>query len=345
MKKKTIADKFAEKTFYSNNVQKSWAVHEAAFGPILTPAFVDDYQAKVAVCAALNLISAQKLKEALTKVEFIKKFIETDEDKALWLFMMGLIFEFAGAHDEMIQCYYECNSFNHNFYLPYLKIAKDATNTSLDVACESYEKAISCLLKQDVSHIGIKNILASTYTNYASACIMKHEYEYAKELLDKSMEMMPTLDGRDCTLAIYYAVTNNKDKAIETIEKASHFPTYQATKSIINEIFDHKHFQFDAFEIEDKDIDDFWKWFIENETDLIQHLKQQNNDLVIEKINEQLSNVFCCLDRDLEFGILIEGDTYQLEFCDNYAETLTKGYEKIIQKSPNLKQWKFKIIH
>lgn len=345
MKKKTIADKIAEKTFYSNEIQKSWTIHEAAFGPILTPAFQDDYQAKVAVCAAFNLISNRKLKEALKKVETIKKFIETDADKALWLFMMGIIFEFAGAHDEMIQCYYECNSFNHNFHLPYLKIAKDATNTSLDVACDAYENAIRCLKKQDVNLNGIKTILGSTYTNYASACIMKHEYDYAKELLDQSIEILPTLEGRDCTIAIYYAVTNNKEKAYAHLEKAINFPTYQATKAIIEDIINHKHFQFDAFEIDQHAINHFWNWFNENESILVNHLKHQENDIVIETINDHLKEVFSCIKQDLQFGIMIEDNTYQLEFCDNYAVTLTKGYEKIIQSAPELSNWKFKIIH
>ena len=53
----TIADKLAEKTFHSATFQKSWNVHMQAFGPILQPAFENNYQAKVHLCAALSFMS------------------------------------------------------------------------------------------------------------------------------------------------------------------------------------------------------------------------------------------------------------------------------------------------
>ena len=209
MRKKTIADKIAEKSFYSNEVQKSWLVHVSAFGPILKPAFVDDYQAKVHVCTVLNLISNKKLQEALKKLEGLKRFIETDADKALYLFMMALIFEFAGMQDQMLSCYTECNSFKHDFYMPYVKVAKLAQNACIDAAVSNYEEAIRCLQKDELN-LGTKTILGSVYTNYASALIMKHDLEKAKEMLDKSIEILPELNGREATLAIYYAASKIK---------------------------------------------------------------------------------------------------------------------------------------
>lgn len=43
MRKETIADKMAKKAFLSDDFQRQWAVHMAAFGPILGPAFPEDY--------------------------------------------------------------------------------------------------------------------------------------------------------------------------------------------------------------------------------------------------------------------------------------------------------------
>lgn len=51
MKKQTLADKLAQKSFNSPKFQESWAVHMQAFGPILEPAFAEDYQARVHLTA------------------------------------------------------------------------------------------------------------------------------------------------------------------------------------------------------------------------------------------------------------------------------------------------------
>ena len=37
MKKETLADKLARKSFESKKIQESWQVHFQAFGPILKP--------------------------------------------------------------------------------------------------------------------------------------------------------------------------------------------------------------------------------------------------------------------------------------------------------------------
>ena len=47
MRKETFADKLARKTFESSAIQKSWQTHMQAFGPILEPTFVNDYQSKI----------------------------------------------------------------------------------------------------------------------------------------------------------------------------------------------------------------------------------------------------------------------------------------------------------
>ena len=73
MKKETIADKMARKAFFSEEVQRQWAVHMGAFGPILEPAFEEDFQSRIHLLAALNHLSRRDLRAGLKKLEQLRE--------------------------------------------------------------------------------------------------------------------------------------------------------------------------------------------------------------------------------------------------------------------------------
>ena len=81
MKKETFAEKLARKSFESAGVQRSWKVHVQAFGPILEPAFAEDFQTRIHLINALNHISNRDLKTGLKKLQLIEKACETDADR------------------------------------------------------------------------------------------------------------------------------------------------------------------------------------------------------------------------------------------------------------------------
>ena len=91
MKKETLAEKFARKSFESAGIQKSWQVHMQAFGPILEPAFRENFQARIHLTNALNHISTRDIRTGLKKLRLVEKFCETDADKAAWLFLHGTL--------------------------------------------------------------------------------------------------------------------------------------------------------------------------------------------------------------------------------------------------------------
>ena len=102
MEKKSLADKMAEKSFNSPKFQKSWQVHTQAFGPILEPAFVDNFTARVHLTNALNHISRCDSEKGIQKLRLIEKDCVSDADKAAWLFCMGLCMGMAGMKEEMV---------------------------------------------------------------------------------------------------------------------------------------------------------------------------------------------------------------------------------------------------
>ena len=202
MKKLTLADKLAKKTFESAAIQKSWQGHMAAFAPILEHAFVEDYQTKTHLCAALNFISNGDLEKGMKKLQPLQEKCETNGDKAAWLFFMGVIFEMAGIKDAMVDCYQQAAQFGHRFYLPYLKVARAAhLDAAYDVAAENYELGIDCLREGEQNN-SVRMMLASACSNYASVLVMMGCFDDARALLSASADFMPVLPGRSGTQAV-----------------------------------------------------------------------------------------------------------------------------------------------
>lgn len=248
MKKDSLADKIAKKTFESDNFQKSWMVHKRAFAPILDPAFVEDYQTRIHLAAALNDISKWNTKGGHKKLKSIRDACVNDTDHAAWHFFMGLGYEMAGNKEQMYAFYKQAGEYGHRFYLPYLKIAKYAYSTEdFDTAVENYRKGIDCLEGEEPDERN-KLYLASAYSNYATCLIMVHRLEDAEAALNRSTEILPDVSGRSATAAILYAAMGDRQKAdaylAETAKESQQLA--EAVGEQVRQIFDGTHPHFSA---------------------------------------------------------------------------------------------------
>lgn len=347
MKKETFVEKLARKSFESVAIQKSWQAHVEAFGPILEPAFVDNYQARLDLTAALNFISNRELKKGLNKLQLIENICSTDEDKAAWLFCMGLCFEMAKIKEEMIAYYREAGEYGHKFYLPYLKIAKTAHNDAVfEIAEENYMRAIQCL-RDNKTNDQKKVILGSVYTNYTSCLTMMHRYKEAEDALEKSKEILPKQKGRAATEAILQAAMGNAEKAYyNTDVVAEEMPAfYENTKKMVNDILEKRHPHFNLVEIEEDAMEQFWEWFVSNEADLLKKLELEDYDSVFQMIQPKLKELFSFMERDLEFGIEPRDGFYQITFADFFMVSLEHGYKELIKIAPKSlgEHWGFAI--
>ena len=347
MKKETIADKFAKKAFYSDAIQKSWQVHMLAFGPILEPAFCDNYQARIELTAALNYISNRDIKKGLEKLQSIENVCTTDADKAAWLFCMGLCMEMANIKDDMIYYYQESGKYGHKFYLPYLKIAKMAHNDAVfEMAEEYYNKSIFCL---NEGEMGAQRsiILSSVYTNYASCLTMMHRYEEAEDALRLSCEVLPEQKGRDTVIAILMAAKGDSEGAYNILNVIeTQLPDiYNTTKKMVDDILDKKHPHFNAVAVPEERITSFWDWFVSNEVNLLQCLENKDYDTVFNLIQDELKKLFPFVERNLELGIEPKSDCYQIIFADFFMVSLKIAYRKLIDAVPQSlkKRWAFDI--
>lgn len=349
MKKKTMADKLAEKAFNRPDFQKSWAVHLQAFGPILEPAFADNYQAKVHLTAALNNISRKELQQGLDKMKKLQASCETNADKAAWLFFLGLLFESAGDIQQSISFYRNANEFHHRFYMPYLKVAKSAhADGMFEIAEENYRSAINCFTATGLD-TQAKTILASAYTNLATCLIMMQRFDEGESALATSRQLLPDTPARSATEAVLCAVRGDEPGAMKHLALLESYfpPALEQTERDVKEILSGTHIQFHAIPLDENKIAGFWQWFLENDSMMRNSLEAKEYDSVLAMLTKQLQPLFPFAKREPDFGILMEEDHVILELADCFAVSMHSGYEQLISACPEaLKDyWQFSIIH
>lgn len=349
MKKQSIADKLAQKSFASPEIKKSWAVHMQAFGPILKPAFAEDYQARVHLCAALNHISNKNLPQALLKLNGLQKRLETDADKAAFLFCMGLFFETAGKAEEMIALYTQCNSFGHKFYLPYLKVAKFHLDCcSYDEAEANYRAAIGCFEATGIDGQD-KLILGSAYANLSSCLIMMHRCEEADNALATSRSLYPDAPGRAAPESILHALrgeTAELEACLNTLK--AHAPAaYDSIKKSTGKILDRTDPLFFAVPVEEEKITAFWNWYAESSDNIHKKLDAQEYDAGISAIAAQLLEAFPFLEEAPYVALGKNDRGYVIQLKDMYATGVMDAYRKLLNACPEdvKARWQFDVVH
>lgn len=349
MKKRTIADKMAEKSFSSPEIKKSWAVHMQAFGPILKPAFAEDYQARVHLCAALNHISSKNLPQALLKLNGLQKHLVNDADKAAFFFVMGLFCETAGKKEEMLALYSQANALGHKFYLPYMKAAKlHMDGCSYDQAEKNYRAAIDCFDASGPDQQE-KLILGSAYTNLASCLIMMHRCEEAEAALETSRALVPVAPGRAAPEAALHALRGERDQVdacLNTLK--SHAPgAYEAIKKSTDKILDGTDPMFFTVPVEEEKITCFWTWFADSSTALKKQLDKQEYDAVISQIAGQLLQAFPFLEEPPYVALGKNDQGYVIQLKDMYATGIIDAYSKLLSACPETIRngWLFDVVH
>lgn len=349
MKKLSLADKMAKKSFESDQFQKSWAVHMQAFGPILEPAFRDDYQAKVHLCAALNHISSRNLSQGLDKLKTVQKFCVSNEDKAAFLFFMGVFSEMAGNTEQMLAFYTYANEYNHRFYLPYIKVGKFYLDGCMyDRAEENYRAAIGCFTATGPDHRE-KMILGSAYANLATCLTMMHRYEEAEAALATSRSICPEGPGRSAAEAVLFAIREDRGQAEEALAVLKrHAPgAYEGLRESVEKILAHTDPKFFPAAVDEAKITAFWAWFESYEATLKQKLDRQDYEAALSPVGDRLLAAFPFLEEVPNITLGQNEQGYVLQLSDLYAVAVTDAYEKLLLQMPEeLKaRWQFAVVH
>lgn len=348
MKKQSLSDKMAQKSFNSPEIKKNWAVHMKNYGPILKSAFAEDYQARVSLCTALTQITSKNFPQALLKLNGLQKHLVSDADKAAFFFAMGLFCEYAGKYDEMAGLYSQANDLKHDFYLPYLKVAKYALDTrDYGKAEASYRAAIRCfpaaLTDKD------KQLLGSSYTNLASCLVMMHRYEEADAALASSRNLLPMFPGRAAPEAILHALWKESAELLSCLNSLKTLVpfAYDSIKKSTDQILSGTEPQFFAVPVSETKITAFWDWFSGTAADLTKKLDGQDYEAVMTAIGEHLLEAFPFLEQRPYVALGKNNTGYVVQLKDMYAVGVAEGYRKLLAACPeDMKiHWLFDVIH
>lgn len=349
MKKESLADKLARKSFESAQFQQSWNVHLQAFGPILEPAFAEDYQAKVHLCAALNHISKRQLSQGLGKLKTLQKYVQTDADKCAYLFFMGLYCEMAGQQEQMLSLYTMANEYGHKLYLPYLKVGKFYLNSHhYEKAEENYRAGIDCFTAKGLSQQD-KIILGSAQTNLATCLMMTRRCEEAEAALNTSRSLYPDAPGRAAVEATLYAIQGKTEECNASLETLKgHSPAvYAAVKETTDKIFAKTDPVFFPQPIPDGVIGDFWAWFGNYAPELNAKLEQEAYEAALTPVAEHLLAAFPFLEETPNVALGKNDRGWVLQLQDLYAVAVMDAYEKLLDACPEeiKEQWQFDVVH
>lgn len=349
MKKESFADKMARKSFESAQIQQSWNVHMQAFGPILEPAFEENYQAKVHLTAALNFISNRNFSKGWSKLQEVQKFCETDEDKSACLFFMGLCCEMAGDREQMLQLYEYANEYEHEFYLPYMKVAKFYHERCVyDVAQINYCSAIECFNNQEVDEQK-KIILCSAYVNMASCLTMMHCYDEAQDALDESYAISSNSLDRLAVEAVLYAACNDEELAKKCLTKlkAEKPILYDNVQKTVESILDKSNPMFFPVQVDEENVKGFWIWFAVYSDELRNRLDKEEFEEGLEPIAEALLKTFPFMEEPPYIALGENENGYVIELRDMYIVAVMDAYEKLMNSCPETvkEQWQFAVLH
>lgn len=325
MKKETLADKLARRTFESAAIQQSWKIHANAFGPLLENAFVADYPAKIHLCAALNRISHQDGAGGREKLRELQKHLDAPMDHAVWNFFMGLSHEAEGDGRQALPFYRESCRHEPGCFQPHGKLAKFSQDFfDFDTAALHWQKTADLAPAPAIRAIYM--------TNLAGCLTHMHRLEEAYAALMQSRKLASVQQGRDAVAAILYAAMGDGENAQNCLsllaERAPHLEP--GVRRAVEGILRGENPQFSAQPVKSEDVDAFWTWFA------AQPLPGG------EDLSRQLGQVFPFLDRLPQARV--EGNT--LFLADWYMTALESGYEALLARCPSevKEAWQFEVV-
>lgn len=340
-KPSALAEMIAKKGFNTPKFQQSWQVHMQAFGPILAPAYADCYTAKVHLTNILNKISVGNVDGAKSVMETLVKSCgcDTAEEKALMAFLQGLCYEVTGNKMGMFGLYTQAGYHGHRFYLPHLKCAKFAHESSqLDIALAEYSKALP-LIRELPAGPGRTKLLGSALTNTASCLTYMHRYQDAEALLKEARQTGPVARIEAVEAVLFAAMDREEEMEACLVALAeADDPDYDHILDLVTDTINGRDPHFTPQPVDKAAIDAFWQWFAENEEHLLALYNERDEELPEEftsLVCEHMEPCFPFEHPPVELGSTEDDGPPELIFFTNsFNRSVNAGYGTIIDACP-----------
>ena len=322
--------------------QPRWQNYCRRFGPIMEPAFKNDMPSRLKLLDALDFISARQLNKAVDCLQEIREQAVTDADTAAWSFFIGFCFELAGQREHMMHCYKASTSFEHSFYLPYLKMAvAEHSEADFSSAKDDYVMAMSCLGQMPAETMDSQALLRA-WTGTVSCLTMMHRYSEAEEMMKQGDENHPRMAP---AAAVLYAALGNRQKTQEFLEKIQELDAEQAkiTGDLTAEILNGSHPHFHPQQIETKLLEEFWLRFSAE----AENLKTLEEKELSESLSEKLSKIYPFMGRPVQLRVESSEKKTAIYLKDCYAIGLQQGFGRLLNMRPDGlgEEWSFAIEH
>ena len=344
-----LTDKALSSPAYQAKFQKAWETHAAAFGPIIEHAFEGDMEARTHLAAALNNLSRGEAEPARSRLEQLSKAVKTDEDKAAFLFFMGLLMEKKGAPQEAVRFYAGANQFGHSLYLSYLKTARHYHGEGgFSVAEKDYRRALECL-DQFCGGAEPEMVKASIHANLAGCLTYKRDFAEAQAQLEQSAALVAEMPGRASIDAVLAAALGDEVRVrrdIAALEDTNGELAAQVRKQTDNILAGgDPHFACMPANVEK--IPEFWDWFVRNETTIRNLLTNKDGKTPSQLMEQQMAPVFASPDQRLSFGLRTRKDGFTLLMCDNFSATRSHILQAFAETWPKQLEpkWEFRALH
>ncbi len=348
MRKQTLADKLAKLSFNSAGFQKSWQVHMNAFGPILEPAFVEDYQARVHLTNWLNKISQGDAAGSLPLMKKLQKYIETDADRCLYYFCCALCFRSMQVDEQYYDAMEQCVALKPRFYLPYVDLAQQQLfGNFFDEAVENFRAALKYYPENQVN-LQNPRTHAVLCCNLAAGLLFLHRQDEARAALEQARKICDTPDV--CAVeARFFALAGDAEGVKECVARLNAADAELAERigQDAEKILRREHPHFFEIPTAPKSIAAFWKWFDQNAAELAASLNSGDPSQAVQSIQEQLHILFPYAEAPLIGEIGSENGMLILRLKHYHSKSLVPGIAQLLAAFPEkyAQTWRFIADH
>ena len=344
-------DELLKKYALSDSNYQQWRrEHTKIFGEIFSSAFEDSVEAQIDLTAALINISKRGFESAFPKLEALENVCNTEFDRAVVYYFLGLNYELVGNEEKMYEYYDGLIKSSVSFvfpiqFHPYYRTAKFAQRESeCSKAIYYYRKALSFYDGRAIDE-KIRASASQIIYDLATIYLYMHEYDECERFLKLSEEYNPDEDQqRNYVKAILLAAENKFSECYSVAEGMNRFYR-EYLDPMLDAINNHADLHYCVCLQDRSKHIEFWNWLAINKSEF-EKLLIDGCDKLSDVISKKITELFSFMKRRLYCRIERNENSVTVYLKNYSVKTLISEYEALISEKPEmLSNWKFESVN